>query len=816
MKQCPTCQNEYKDQLLYCPFDGEQLLVKPEEDRLLGTVLDNKYRIDEKIGQGGMGKVYRATHIHMDTVVAVKVLHAELASDHIALERFRREARAAAQLHHPNVVAVTDFGVTLDNSTAYLVMEFLQGADLRESIKQKKRMEYQDTFFILQQVCSALEEAHAKGIVHRDLKPDNIWLVKGTDSIEQVKVLDFGIAKLKTTTDMIKLTQQGIIVGTPHYMSPEQCRGEELDARSDIYSLGVIVYEMLTGQVPFQAPTPVGVVIKHASERPHPLHYLRAEIPWQIEEIVLRSLEKKREDRQDSALELAREFENAISDAGIEIKMSGTHILHSPFLGPNYSSGMRRIEPPPVPPDPRRVEPPPPTVKPTEPIGGAAMAVLQDQFRPANETVGNPSLNGSEPRPTPFIPHATNLAPDGPPTPAPPDRSYSPADRSYSPADRSYSPERSTTRDRSYPPELSINPDRSHSPERWATGDNPAAGMATGPLGNVKALIRDHKKHLIIAGLISVALVVAVIYFKALMSMDSKGPEVPPAPPAPAGMVFVRGGDKFLMGTDDTKGKEWSQPMHEIRVESFFIDKTEVSNEDYYGFVKATGHTPPADWKNGQPRPGTAKLPVVNVSWKDAKDYAEWAGKRLPTEVEWEYAARGMAGPWKRDWSTLQSNLKESGHGQPVAVGSYQEGRSWCGAADMIGNVFEWVGSDLTPYPKSSLRPDPRFKIYRGGAFDTSTEELLTTNRYFDTPDKKRLNLGFRCAKDVQRNFTASSQPSPTLPRRLISLAVIAGLYLLLVVAIYYFYRRITEKRLVNYPTGSIQSQKIISDYIPK
>jgi formylglycine-generating enzyme required for sulfatase activity len=251
------------------------------------------------------------------------------------------------------------------------------------------------------------------------------------------------------------------------------------------------------------------------------------------------------------------------------------------------------------------------------------------------------------------------------------------------------------------------------------------------------------------ARLLATLIIVALAWVIVRPPASPEKADEPPDPPTPpAGMVFVRG-DKFLMGTDDAKGSQYSQPTHYKTVGDFFIDKNEVTNEEYYRFVKATGHASPPHWRNGQPKPGTAKLPVVNVSWRDAKAYAEWAGKRLPTEDEWEYAARGRSGPWERNWSTQLSNLKESGHGEPVAVSSYQGGVSWCDAADMVGNVFEWVATDLTPYPKSILKHDPRFKIYRGGAFDTSTEELLTTNRYYDTPDKRLPNLGFRCARDI-------------------------------------------------------------------
>src|SRR5262249_15457839 len=324
MKVCPSCKRELKDELTICPFDGQALANGAENDPLVNTLLDDKYRLDARVGEGGMGSGYRATHIQMEHTVAVKVLHSDLASDQVAVERFRREARAAAQIRHPNAVAVTDFGVTKNEGTAYLVMEFLEGGDLRRKIKKEKRLDCAEAIVIMSQACAALNAAHEKGIIHRDLKPDNIWLLESTNPYARVKVLDFGIAKLKATAEASNLTQKGMIVGTPYYMSPEHCRSEELDPRSDIYSLGIILYEMLAGKVPFEGSSPLQVMYKHNTEQPKPLSQVRPDIPPQIEKVVLKALEKRKEARQDSALELAEELEEALYESGLSVQPPGS------------------------------------------------------------------------------------------------------------------------------------------------------------------------------------------------------------------------------------------------------------------------------------------------------------------------------------------------------------------------------------------------------------------------------------------------------------------------------------------------------------
>jgi serine/threonine protein kinase len=219
-------------------------------------------------------------------------------------------------LHHPNAVVIHDFGEDSDG-TAYIVMELLEGHSLRHVLIEESTIGALRAVEIVRQSCAALEAAHRGGIVHRDIKPDNIMLVDAHSGGDHVKILDFGIAKLRDkaldTLSLEKnLTNVGTVIGTPHYMSPEQCQGESADARSDIYSLGVVVYEMLTGVTPFVAKTPTGVAIKHVTEPPKPLKDLRPELQSAVEKVVLKALEKNPEARQQSALEFAREFTIAV------------------------------------------------------------------------------------------------------------------------------------------------------------------------------------------------------------------------------------------------------------------------------------------------------------------------------------------------------------------------------------------------------------------------------------------------------------------------------------------------------------------------
>lgn len=325
-------------------------------------LLDDKYQLEQLLGQGGMGAVYRATHLGTKRTVAVKVIHPQLSTHNQFVARFKREAEAAGRLRHPNVVDVTDFGIarTANGPVAYLVMEYLDGCTLAEIVAEEGALPIQWVIDILEQVCAAVEAAHRAGIIHRDLKPDNIWLEPNGRGGYTVKVLDFGLVKLgasdhspvsvpsPTTVELnsgatesetllrpvaedhatlIKnadttvdenLTAIGSVMGTPHYMSPEQCRGERLDTRSDIYSLGVVAYRLLTGETPFKG-TPEEVIELHKTTAPPPLH----NVPRKMAAIVMSALAKDPAQRPQHAAG----FASALRASG----EGPTHLLRQAF-----------------------------------------------------------------------------------------------------------------------------------------------------------------------------------------------------------------------------------------------------------------------------------------------------------------------------------------------------------------------------------------------------------------------------------------------------------------------------------------------------
>ena len=288
-------------------------------DPFVGRTLDEKYRVEERLGAGGMGTVYRARHLLMERPVAIKFLHQRLVEDEAAQVRFLTEARAAVKLRHPNAVSVTDFGQTSEGCV-YIVMELLEGRTLREILSREAPLETARAISITLQASDAVAAAHDAGIIHRDLKPSNILVTQSADQPAVVKVLDFGIATFSADDDedATTLAPSNSVVGTPRYMSPEQHNGNELTPATDVYSLGVILYEMLTGTVPFSGSTREEIADKHANLPPHSPREIVAAIPQEVERIVLHALEKQPSDRPANAGELRRDLLDTTERLGLE------------------------------------------------------------------------------------------------------------------------------------------------------------------------------------------------------------------------------------------------------------------------------------------------------------------------------------------------------------------------------------------------------------------------------------------------------------------------------------------------------------------
>ena len=317
---CPRCGTSYDAEARFCPRDGASLRVPRTPADLVGQVIADRYHVLRKLGEGAMGQVYLAEHVKMGRECAVKVMHPTLLHDADAVSRFNREASNASRIVHPNVATVFDFGETADGIT-YLAMEYVDGCSVGALLRRDGVLAVPRAVELTRQMADALAAAHDLGIVHRDLKPENVMVTRGRTGRECVKVVDFGIAKAADKAQHV--TQTGFVIGTPEYMSPEQLSGEEADARTDVYALGCILYEMLTGEKPFAAPSGEVVIARRLTVPPAPPSLLRPDLPAALDAAVLKALALAPADRFQTATEFGEALAPHDVDSRVAVQPSG-------------------------------------------------------------------------------------------------------------------------------------------------------------------------------------------------------------------------------------------------------------------------------------------------------------------------------------------------------------------------------------------------------------------------------------------------------------------------------------------------------------
>lgn len=334
--RCPTCGTQYGDEARFCTKDGARLTSAEASARatavrhpeaptpvptggaatshanMAGQVLDRRYLIVKKVGEGGMSYVYLARDVSTEQRYAIKILSPSLAKDENAMARLRREAALGIRLAHPNVCHIVRMGET-EEGLVYVVMPFVEGEILSDRNYRVGQTTLQDTAKFITEIADGLHVAHTLGIVHRDLKPENIMICKKSDGTEFAVVMDFGLAKeRKSAGELQKLTATGIILGTPEFMSPEQLRGKPLDPRTDIYSLTLMTYEMLTGKLPFEGNNQQAMMIARLRNEPIPARNRRPELPERLDEVLLRGMAREASDRYATAPEFAAALRAAI------------------------------------------------------------------------------------------------------------------------------------------------------------------------------------------------------------------------------------------------------------------------------------------------------------------------------------------------------------------------------------------------------------------------------------------------------------------------------------------------------------------------
>jgi serine/threonine-protein kinase len=727
--RCPTCHREFERQkdFLRCPYDGA-ILVDPASaaDPFIGRQLADTYQLVRRIGVGGMGSVYEARHLRLETSFAVKLLRPELAISEEMLARFHREARSASQLRHPNIIEVIDVNNTADR-IHYIIQEYLDGEPLSGLLHREQVLGLERGVRILAQVCDAMAAAHEKGIVHRDLKPENIFLIERGGKPDHVKVLDFGIAKMQQSGT--KLTRAATAMGTPDYIPPEQAESADAaDFRSDIYSLGVVIYRCFTGRLPYEIENPLVALDAVRFKDPVPPRDRRPDLPAEVEAVIVRSMARAPGDRHGSMAALKQALEALVARE--------TSQPEAFVVAPTMAAEERRD-----PSVPRTIaasaEPrPDPTGPPTRPPASAGTdpGARRSMQEWAQSWTGG--MTGQQGGP-PGAPGRTGI--DGAPTPLPvgqiePTTAY-----------RDAAPRSKTV------PFLIVavivllgggvtaylmlrsGPDETGPGGGQAKEEQADAGRRSGGGGSKIAETLD-----------------------AAPTSDAGRPDRAPA--APAGMVAVKGGT-FLMGRKD--GHTWERPQHRCTVGDFHLDADEVTRGEFAAFLDSPAGAAirrQEVWAKFKVSDADRDLPATHVTWAEADAYCRSVpGRRLPTEAEWEYAARGPSHDGLYPTGAAPPGPEAAHFSRPgkKLTTPRARGQALGGISDLIGNAAEWVQDTFALYTAQcgKTRKPPRhlarFRVIRGGGFgDSDLKRLTATFRIPQDPSKFRWkSVGFRCAR---------------------------------------------------------------------
>jgi eukaryotic-like serine/threonine-protein kinase len=710
MKECPACKRCFPDQTSNCPDDGNVATTTLHGE----PTLDGRYLLERRLGQGGMGVVFKGRHAYLKTLHAIKVILPDLVGNDPQLTtRFRQEALAAAAIRHQNVISVTDFGV-VQSKMPFLVMEFIQGKSLHEILQVEGPMPLDRAWELIAALSAGVGAAHRQNIIHRDLKPLNVMVQDDLPVSEGLKILDFGLAKIKSGELLGSFVQAQTtgLMGSPYYMAPEQWSDEELDVRADVYSLGVILYQMLCGDVPFKGSSIPSVMKKHLTMPPPTFQSKGVAVDPGVEAVVRHALEKDVSMRIGSVATLLSHLRTAIDAAEAKVRKRD-----APTLLDLNETGLAGL-----------------TFTDTQPPGGISPSTqaplpVDTQFSTSAPSLSDISIEQHQQS----RPPVSDLRVEPPPAPAV-----------------------------SLPPGHDL-----HDPEETRLRDVPAqmgSSIAASRPGVGRPLVIDlpDKKSnaprlLMIAG--AIVLLVAVSGVGGYILFRPRPTPDPNETKWKSDLVVVEGGS-YVMGRDT--GPIQETPAHGINVNTFSMDKTEVTNAEYQEFVAAQSHSPPSQWGGKTAPAGQELWPVVGVSIDDANAFAAWRSKRdkvtyrLPTEEEWEYAARNGATddlyPWGSQWQDRIAVIKE---GNAAPVGSRSTGQNKWGAVDLIGNVWEMTASRVSAYPgnKVRIREDTKdWIVIRGGSYltDPRVTPVSSCMREFVPPATKNLVLGFRLVRSGQ------------------------------------------------------------------